>query len=1258
MMVVRMLGLIWQAFRSWKTALPVAVLAAAGLAIGIGSAVGIFSVVEAVLLKPLPYANAERYLLVRGEWRIHPGAWTILSYGDFKDYAARNSTLETIGCYQGRALNVTFRGKPSHVFGAQISPSLLPMLGVNPVQGQLFGEKDQEVVLLSERLWRRLGSDPAIIGNALKINGVSYTVVGVMPGWFRFPDETQARSELWVPLNPDRDQLRYRAYHYLNCLALPKAGVSEKAVREDLQRILEQLRVEHPGDQAEPEVITTTPLLPEIVRYIRPRLLLLLGAALALLLITCANVASVLLARSVARRRETAVRVALGATQWQLAVQYFFEGLVVALAGAALGSVLAYVMVHGILTLAADAIPRADQISADIRVLAFAVAIAFWASIFFSLAPLWQASRTQPNDVLSDGARSSASGSHRRILRFFVVGEVMLSFVLLAIGGVLWERLNGLNMVNPGFDADHLLLAHLQAPEATHPGKEQISYRAKLLAAIQGLPGVEAAGFSSLMPFVGNGNNTALQVQGRPQKPWAEVTNGFIEDRYISPSYFQTLRIPLLAGRYLNESDESGKVVAMVINQALAREEWPNESPVGSYVRTLGLGEQLFQVVGVVGDVRNFGLEEPAHPEFYVSYRVYPTTTMQWAIRSSLDVGRLTAEVRRAVERIDPEQTIYEVQTMREAINDSLSTDVLQSILLGFFAVAALALSVIGVYGVVSYTVRQRTTEMGTRMALGADSRSVLKLVMGDGLRMSVSGTAAGALVLLALAKVLASTEFHVQIADAWPFLFSCVVIGSLTLLASWFPAWRAAGLPPMVAIRNDMGSAWQESKLHYRQLWDRASSNVATQDMGVEQATLLSNMVAAGRDAESFPQAIAAALQTLREAMGVDKVELLAQLAADQPYRATEDAQVFLPVDSFLVRRLKGLSSPLPLSGAELDAWEHWASENSPSRLEEIATLRKLDPALAVAVFSKNEVIGVLLLGQPAKGGYSTEALRSLAPAAAQLGLMLENGRLTGRIVEQERLRRELLLATEVQKRLFPQAWPQTTSIQLAGLCMPARGVGGDYYDFLDLGDRQIGVALADVAGKGIAAALIMSIVQASLRSLTEMRNGSLGDLATKMNHLLHRSTGSNSYATFFYAQVDEKTHELRYVNAGHNPPMLFRGAGWETGHVPFVASTATVDELSTGGTIIGMFAQAAYEEARVQLRSGDVLMLFSDGVSEAHNPAEEEFGEERLKELLRKVAALPVNDMCRAVMQALQEWMLEAPQHDDLTFVLMKVG
>jgi sigma-B regulation protein RsbU (phosphoserine phosphatase) len=293
-----------------------------------------------------------------------------------------------------------------------------------------------------------------------------------------------------------------------------------------------------------------------------------------------------------------------------------------------------------------------------------------------------------------------------------------------------------------------------------------------------------------------------------------------------------------------------------------------------------------------------------------------------------------------------------------------------------------------------------------------------------------------------------------------------------------------------------------------------------------------------------------------------------------------------------------------------------------------------------------KSRIAGVLLFGRPLnRERYGSAERRALRSAGSQFALLLENGRLTGRVVEQERLKRELQVATEVQKRLFPDKFPETAAVHCAGLCLPARGVGGDYFDFLDLGNQQIGIALADVAGKGIAAALIMSVVQASLRSLAETSSGSLGDLAGRMNRLLHRSTGSNSYATFFYSQFDETTRQLRYVNAGHNPPYLLRSAD------------DSIEELAAGGTIIGMFAQSRYEEATVNLKSGDVLIAFTDGVSEAQSPTEEEFGEDRLKDALRRAAHLPVSEMASSILDELRAWMADAEQFDDLTFIVMKV-
>ena len=362
-----------------------------------------------------------------------------------------------------------------------------------------------------------------------------------------------------------------------------------------------------------------------------------------------------------------------------------------------------------------------------------------------------------------------------------------------------------------------------------------------------------------------------------------------------------------------------------------------------------------------------------------------------------------------------------------------------------------------------------------------------------------------------------------------------------------------------------------------------------------------------------------------------------------------------FLPSDALLLTRLRNYSLPLPILAGDLIAWSNWAKEHSLDRQEEILTLMQIDARLTVPILSKNEISSVLILGpREDKAEYRHAECQAIGSAAAQLALLLENGRLTDRIVEQERLRRELAVASEVQKRLLPDHFPSARSLELNGVCLPARGIGGDYYDFLDLGNKQIGIALADVAGKGIAAALIMSVVQASLRSLAGNNGASLASLAAKMNRLLYRSTGVSSYATFFYAQFDEDSHQLRYVNAGLNPPYLLRNENVQG----FVPSAAAIEELSVGGMIIGMFPQLSYEEGVLQLDRNDVLIAFSDGVTEAHNPAEEEFGEERLKGLLRQTANLSIDEMKETILKELKKWMSDAPQHDDLTFLLMKVA
>jgi sigma-B regulation protein RsbU (phosphoserine phosphatase) len=419
-----------------------------------------------------------------------------------------------------------------------------------------------------------------------------------------------------------------------------------------------------------------------------------------------------------------------------------------------------------------------------------------------------------------------------------------------------------------------------------------------------------------------------------------------------------------------------------------------------------------------------------------------------------------------------------------------------------------------------------------------------------------------------------------------------------------------------------------------------------------IDEGLLLEEFVEASRQAESFREAMQLALGKLREALRSESA-LLLERVGEEGYRCRTrvplegDRECYVPLDGVLLGRLRNFAFPLRLTAGDFETWSRWAAAHKPQHLPEIASLSKSGAAMAVALRAKNEIIGILLLGDAlGRREYSDGDKRVMAHCGAQFALLLENARLTDRIVAQEKINRDVLLAVEVQKRLFPDTPPASTTVALAGISLPARSVGGDYYDFFDLGGERIGIALADVAGKGVAAALIMSVVQASLRVLVTEQRISMSELAAKMNRFLHRSTRSSGYATFFYAQIDERKRELRYVNAGHNPPYLLR----------YVADQS-IEELPAGGTVIGLFPQSSYEETTVELRPGDVLIAFTDGVPEALNEDEEEFGEDRLKGLLRRCAHLGVDEIASEIAAELKAWIGDAAQYDDLTFVLVKV-
>jgi predicted permease len=1239
-----------QAWQSWKSAKATALLVVVAFTVGIGSATAIYAVIHSLLLKPLPYAQGERFVSVLGGSLDDPASLSSLNLDDVREYQQRMRSLDAFGWMQYTHYNLTAPGEPRFVNGIGVTPGLANSLGVNPRLGRWFRDMgDGPVAVISHGLWVRLGSDAGIVGKTMTLSGRIYTVLGVMPRGFNLPiagvrDESQ--TDVWVPLDPSGAG-QEKSGNF--CYGRLRPGATVAEARAEAKRIAKEIAGRDPATRQ--NYTAHVDGLKELTtKDIRPLLWLLFGAALLLLGITCANVGGLLLARSVARARETAVRVALGAGLRQLATQYLLEGLLISLPGAAGGLLFSFGLVRMMVGFSAEASSRVEEVAMDWGVMAFAIATAFAACALTSMAPLWQAARTLPNEALGEGVRTSAGARSGRLSRAFVVAEVALAFVLLAVGAVLVWELHRVTRISPGFDPNHLLTFQLNYAAEGMPGKpSQFAYQTRLLDAVESIPGVRGAAAVNQLPL-----DCCLSTAIYKEGPTAKPSNGeTVEYLPVSLNYFRTLGIALRGGRLLTDRDSSEKLLPVVINQAAVKRYWPDRDPIGVFGHFNNPKGDRFQVVGVVADVKNRGLDGPAVPAVYMHSAVSPMNPMYFLVRSALEPAALVPAVRRAIQRVNPAQPIHDVKMMTDLVRESVFLKVLASSVMGFFALAALLMATIGTYGVVSYSVRQRTVEMGTRMALGATSRDLLTMVCGSGLRMAAYGVVIG-LGAAVTATWLLIRELEIQNPGVLPFVLSAAIVAGIALGASVIPAWRATLLSPLVAIRNEPGSMWESARQGMGRFFENWMADGAHgEDLPASpDAELMTALVEASRQAAGFREAIRAALDALRVHMGAESAVLLEGVAGED-YRATASVPdrgfgaYSIPRNGLLLGRLRAFGAALPITAGDLETARRWAEESRPEHLAEIETLKSSGARLAVALRTNKEVLGVLLVGPPAgREQYSRVEKRVLRGCADQFALLVENARLTDRVVEQEKVLRDLALAAEVQRRLLPRQGMETAMASLTGLNLPARSVGGDYYDFLELGDDHTGIALADVAGKGIPAALIMSVVQASLRVISSERDIGLPQLAAKMNYFLYQSTGPNSYATFFYAQLDQHTRELRYVNAGHNAPYLLRAGG-----------ESPVEELTTGGTIIGMFPQTRYEEGTLALNTGDVLIVFTDGVTEALNPAEEEFGEERLKELLRAVSGLGVEEMSARVAGELKGWIQDAAQYDDLTFVLMKV-
>ncbi len=1251
-----MLPLVVQGWRSWLHAKSVAVLAILALSLGIGSATAIYTVVQSVLLNPLPYANPERYLTVIGTWRGLPDAKSAWSYPNCLDFANRAHTLESLGCASNRDYNLVLGDQAIHAESEQVSPSFVRSLGVPLQSGSWFSvsPNDLHTAVISDSLWKKIGSPPNPAGKRLLINSIPYTIAGVAPAWFRFPINNPA-VDLWMPLDPIRNEGTNRDFKFMECFAKKKPGVTDAQANADMQRIAAELEGEHP-DSEQNHTATVRPLLADTVKEVRPSLLFLLTAAVALLLIACGNVAGLLLARSVGRSKETAMRVALGATPWQLLVQYLAEGLFVSVAAAVIGIALSVGLTKIVLLLAADSLPRASGVAVDWHSVFFAVLLALVCGVLLSLAPLWQAARTAPNSVLTSGVRSSASATTRRLLSGFVIGEIALSFTLLAVAALCLQHLGILFHVDPGFDPSHVTNFQTFPPLAKYQDSPSLTaYQSRLLAAVANIPQIESAGFTNLLPLSGNQVDIFAIPDGRSIAGlnFTQLVKLYdYQFRCVSPGYLEAMRIPLRAGSYLPDVAPNAKVLPAVVSETVAHKLWPHQNPLGHSLK-MGDTELPIRVVGVVGDIQD-SLAGRSHGHIYVSYKAIwlRIFNMGWAVRTRSADPQLAANIRRAIRSVDPGQATFAVQPMTELIQTSVNREKLQSSVVSFFGAAALLLSILGIYGVMSYLVRQRIPEMSTRLALGATGNHLIRLVVTTAGKMALAGILIGLVIIFAVSGLL--TYLHISVYHAPPFLAAGSFIGLATLLSSAFPALVSARLSPALVAGNPAESIWYRTRQSYTRFSQVISTLVSTPETNhAAETTILAEIAESTRDADSFHTAMTAALTSVITTLGASAATLLVSRSSGQPFRcltAVPDASttLSLPADSFLLTRLAHYYPALPITAGDLDVLDRWSQEQARMHIDEVGTLFKIGPSVAVPVTVASDIVGVLFVTPSAhSSNFTFSEMRLLRSVAAQLALMLENSRLTDRIVEQDRLRRELAVAAEVQQRLFPEHPPDIKSGHLAGYCLPARGVGGDYYDFLRLDSNQIGIALADVAGKGIAAALVMSVVQASLRSLAESEGVSPARLAARMNCLLCASTGPSSYATFFYATFDETTRRLTYVNGGHNPPFLLRNS-----------KAHTIEELSIGGIIIGMFPPALFEQASVDLEPGDVLLAFTDGVSEAHDPNEEEFGEERLQDLLRKHAHLSVDEMSGRITTDLQTWMAEAPQHDDLTFILLKIS
>ena len=777
------------------------------LGLGIGANTAIFSVINGVLLSALPYPQPEQLAMVWCDNRRQGIPDDITSYPNFVDWRDRNKTFQGMAGVTDDTYNLTGAGEPEEIRGATVSINFFQLIGVNPMLGRVFTAEEEQpgrnrVVVLSHSLWRRrFGGDPGVLNKTISLSDEPYIIVGIMPPGFQFPENT----EIWGPLAPDEGMRGARFGFFLPVVGRLKPGVTRAQAQADLDVVANQIEKQFP-DMAGYGV-NVVPVLENTVGPIRRALMILFVAVLFVLLIACANVANLLLARATVRQREVAVRSALGTGRWRIVRQLLTESMLLSVLGGALGVLLAWWGLRLLVNLSPANIPRLETIRLDGRVLWFALALSLVTGLIFGLAPALQTSHLKLSEALKEGSRTGAGGGRaQRIRGVFIVAEVALTLALLVGAGLLVRSFWRLQQVNPGFKTDHLLTLRvtLWGSKYRQGGAQRVSFYERLQERLAALPGVVSASATSDIMLRKLANSASFTIENRPRDP-GELALELPIDR-VQPNYFQTMGIQLLQGRAFTAQDSSESTRVSIVNETFVKRYFPNEDPIGKRFTFGGGGPNArwITIVGVVRDTKRQGIDQPVRIESWMPLAQMPSGSMDVVLRTTGAPLALSNEVREAVWSLDRDLPIPSIRTMEQILSERVAQRRLNMLLLGLFAMVALILAAVGIYGVINYAVTQRTNEIGIRIALGAQSGDVIGLVLKQGMALALVGVAIGLIATFMLTRLMASLLFGVSATDPITFAAIAGLLIGVALLACWIPARRATKVDPMVALRYE----------------------------------------------------------------------------------------------------------------------------------------------------------------------------------------------------------------------------------------------------------------------------------------------------------------------------------------------------------------------------------------------------------------------------------------------------------------------